>query len=108
LLLAVITSPLNQSCSTRKINENIACRKLKRNFASFSLQSQFPNQNKRKKSKKKFNSNKNSPVMEKKKGSKALGDLPDNQIRIKRLLQDLEREFDFLLNENRERKWENR
>lgn len=42
--------------------------------------------------------------MEKKKGSKTLGDLPDNQIRIKRLLQDLEREFDYLLNENRERK----
>jgi hypothetical protein len=42
--------------------------------------------------------------MEKKKGSKALSDQPDNQIRIKRLLQDLEREFDFLLNENRERK----
>lgn len=46
--------------------------------------------------------------MEKKKGSKALGDLPDNQIRIKRLLQDLEREFDYLLNENRERKKKNR
>lgn len=43
-------------------------------------------------------------MMEKKKGSKTLSDLPDNQIRIKRLLQDLEREFDLLLNENRERK----
>jgi hypothetical protein len=42
--------------------------------------------------------------MEKKKGLKTLSDTADNQIRIKRLLQDLEREFDFLLNENRERK----
>lgn len=41
--------------------------------------------------------------MEKKKGSKA--DIPtDNQIRVKRLLQDLEREFDLLLNENSIRK----
>ena len=42
--------------------------------------------------------------MEKKK-SKTLTDLQsDNQIRIKRLLQDLEKEFDFLLNENAIRK----
>jgi hypothetical protein len=44
--------------------------------------------------------------MEKKKGTKALTDLPsDNHIRIKRLLQDLEREFDILLNENVMRKF---
>lgn len=43
--------------------------------------------------------------MEKKKTSKTITDLPsDNQIRIKRLLQDLEREFDILLNENAIRK----
>lgn len=42
--------------------------------------------------------------MEKKK-SKTLTDLQsDNQIRIKKLLQDLEKEFDFLLNENAIRK----
>lgn len=39
--------------------------------------------------------------MEKKKASKSQTDAPsDNQLRIKRLLQDLEREFDILLNEN--------
>lgn len=43
--------------------------------------------------------------MEKKKSSKALTDLPsDNHVRIKRLLHDLEREFDILLNENVNRK----
>jgi hypothetical protein len=43
--------------------------------------------------------------MEKKKGSKGLTDPPgDNHARIKRLLQDLEREFDILLNENSMRK----
>jgi hypothetical protein len=43
--------------------------------------------------------------MEKKKGSKGIVDLPgDNHVRIKRLLQDLEREFDLLLNENSMRK----
>lgn len=43
--------------------------------------------------------------MEKKKTSKALADLPnDNHTRIKRLLQDLEREFDILLQENSVRK----
>lgn len=43
--------------------------------------------------------------MEKKKSSKALIIEPsDNQLRIKRLLQDLEREFDILLNENQNRK----
>lgn len=43
--------------------------------------------------------------MEKKKGSKApAAELPDNHVRIKRLLQDLEREFDLLLQENSSRK----
>lgn len=43
--------------------------------------------------------------MEKKKSSKTLTDLPsDNQVRIRRLLQDLEREFDLLLSENATRK----
>lgn len=43
--------------------------------------------------------------MEKKKPSKASTDTPsDSQLRIKRLLQDLEREFDILLNENVQRK----
>lgn len=47
--------------------------------------------------------------MEKKKGSKTISDLPsDNHLRIKRLLQDLEREFDILLNENVSRKFQNR
>lgn len=39
--------------------------------------------------------------MDKKKASKSQTDTTsDNQLRIKRLLQDLEREFDILLNEN--------
>lgn len=42
--------------------------------------------------------------MEKKKSAKALVDLPsDNQVRIRRILQDLEREFEILLSENANR-----
>lgn len=43
--------------------------------------------------------------MEKKKSTKALTDLPsENHVRVKRLLLDLEREFELLLNENVMRK----